>query len=127
MLMHEGVEGGEEVGHGAASGRRSARGGGQHFAHVMGDCLYGHGFLQIRGVRVQHVVAPAPRAAHEVRAGDQPQDRQGARPDDPAVAPAAGGSGDRMSHPDLLVAEAEEREARERAKRAEEDRESREQ
>jgi ABC-type uncharacterized transport system substrate-binding protein len=23
----------------------------------MGDCLYGHGFLQIRGVRVQHVVA----------------------------------------------------------------------
>ena len=27
---------------------------------------------------------------------DQPQDRQGPRPDDPAVAPAAGGSGDRV-------------------------------
>ena len=36
------------------------------------------------------------RAAHEVRAGHQPQDRQGPRPDDPAVAPAAGGSGDRI-------------------------------
>ncbi len=32
-----------------------------------------------------------------VRAGDQPQDRQGARSHDPAVAPAAGGSGDRVS------------------------------
>jgi hypothetical protein len=29
--------------------------------------------------------------------GDQPQDRQGPGPDDPAVAPAAGGSGDRVS------------------------------
>src|SRR6202011_1461379 len=29
-------------------------------------------------------------------AGDQPQDREGPRPDDPAVAPAAGGSGDRV-------------------------------
>src|SRR6185295_16630501 len=37
------------------------------------------------------------RAAHEVRVDHQPQDRQGARPDDPAVAPAAGGSGDRVS------------------------------
>jgi ABC-type uncharacterized transport system substrate-binding protein len=34
---------------------------------------------------------PARRAAHEVRAAHQPQDRQGARPDDPAVAAAAGG------------------------------------
>ena len=32
-----------------------------------------------------------------MRAGHQPQDRQGARPQDPAVAPAAGGSGDRVS------------------------------
>jgi ABC-type uncharacterized transport system substrate-binding protein len=32
-------------------------------------------------------------AAHAVRAGHQPQDREGPRPDDPAVAPAAGGSG----------------------------------
>ena len=32
----------------------------------------------------------------QVRAGHQPQDRQGPRPDDPAVAPAAGGSGDRV-------------------------------
>ena len=39
---------------------------------------------------------PARGAAHQVRAGHQPQDRQGARPDDPAVAPAAGGSGDRV-------------------------------
>ena len=39
---------------------------------------------------------PAGRAAHQVRAGHQPQDRQGPRPDDPAVAPAAGGSGDRV-------------------------------
>ena len=39
---------------------------------------------------------PAHRAAHEVRAGHQPQDRQGARPDDPTVAPAAGRSGDRV-------------------------------
>ena len=36
------------------------------------------------------------RAADEVRVGHQPQDRQGARPDDPAVAAAAGGSGDRV-------------------------------
>jgi hypothetical protein len=35
-------------------------------------------------------------AADQVRSGDQPQDRQGPRPDDPAVAPAAGGSGDRV-------------------------------
>jgi hypothetical protein len=41
-------------------------------------------------------VPRAGRTTHEVRAGDQPQDRQGPRPDDPAVAPAAGGSGDRV-------------------------------
>ena len=40
---------------------------------------------------------PAHRGAYEVRAGHQPQDRQGPRPDDPPVAPAAGGSGDRVS------------------------------
>ena len=39
---------------------------------------------------------PARRAAHQVRAGHQPQDRQGPRPHDPAVAPAAGRSGDRV-------------------------------
>ena len=38
----------------------------------------------------------ARRAAHEVRAGHQPQDRQGPRPHDPAVAAGAGGSGDRV-------------------------------
>ena len=32
-----------------------------------------------------------------LRAGDQPQDRQGPRPGDPACAPAAGGPGDRMT------------------------------
>jgi hypothetical protein len=42
---------------------------------------------------------PSRRAAHEVRAGDQPQDREGVRPDDPPVAAGAGGSGDRMSDP----------------------------
>ena len=36
------------------------------------------------------------RAADEVRACDQPQDRQGAWAHDPAVAAAAGGSGDRV-------------------------------
>src|SRR6266851_1137047 len=39
---------------------------------------------------------PPRRAAHQVRAGDQPQDRQSSRTDDPAVAPAEGGSGDRV-------------------------------
>jgi hypothetical protein len=37
--------------------------------------------------------------AHEVRTHHQPQHRQGSRPDDPAVAPAAGGSGDRVATP----------------------------
>ena len=36
------------------------------------------------------------RAADEVRAVRQPEGREGARPDDPAVAAAAGGSGNRM-------------------------------
>src|SRR5882762_3531488 len=36
------------------------------------------------------------RAADDVRAGPQPQDRQGARPDAPPVAAPAGGSGDRV-------------------------------
>jgi ABC-type uncharacterized transport system substrate-binding protein len=35
-----------------------------------------------------------PRESDQVRVGHQPQDRQDARPDDPAVAAAAGGSGD---------------------------------
>src|SRR5713101_6644874 len=35
-------------------------------------------------------------AADDVRAGHQPQDRQGPRPDDPAVALAASGSGNRV-------------------------------
>ena len=39
---------------------------------------------------------PPGRAADEVRAGDQPQDREGAGRDDPAVAAGAGGSGHRM-------------------------------
>ena len=39
---------------------------------------------------------PGP-AADQVRAGHQPQDREGPRPDDAAVAPAAGGSGDRVT------------------------------
>jgi len=38
---------------------------------------------------------PARRAAQQVRAGDQPQDRQGARADDPAVAAGEG----RRGHP----------------------------
>src|SRR5260370_30845130 len=37
---------------------------------------------------------PTRRETHQVRPGHQSQDRQGPRPDDPAVAPAAGGSGD---------------------------------
>src|SRR5882724_2334639 len=39
---------------------------------------------------------PARRTAHKVRAGHQPQDCQGPRADDPALAPPAGGSGDRV-------------------------------
>src|SRR5215831_7469676 len=39
---------------------------------------------------------PARRAAHQVRAGDQPQDRQAAWPDHSAVAAGTGGSGDRI-------------------------------
>ena len=39
---------------------------------------------------------PPGRAADPVRPDHQPQDRQGPRPDDPAVAAAAGGSGDRV-------------------------------
>src|SRR5262249_39378891 len=38
----------------------------------------------------------AGRAAEQVRAGHQPQDRQGARPDDSALAACTGGSGDRV-------------------------------
>src|SRR4029077_6100766 len=45
--------------------------------------------------RISLVVQPA-AATDQVRVGHQPQDRQGPRPDDPAVAPAAGGSGDRV-------------------------------
>jgi hypothetical protein len=40
---------------------------------------------------------PSRRAADEVRAGDQPQDRQGARAHHPAIAAATRGSGDRVS------------------------------
>src|SRR5262245_56103066 len=39
---------------------------------------------------------PPRRAAHQVRTRHQPQDRQGPRPDDPAVPPTAGGSGHRV-------------------------------
>src|SRR4029453_13356363 len=39
---------------------------------------------------------PSPGTTHQVRAGHQPQDREGARPDDPAVPPAASGPGDRV-------------------------------
>src|SRR5262249_15643431 len=38
----------------------------------------------------------ARRAAHEVRSGHQPQDRQGAWPDNPTVAPRTSGPGDRV-------------------------------
>src|SRR6266566_3046822 len=46
---------------------------------------------------------PARGAVREVRAGDQPQDRQGAWADDPAVTPPAGGPGDRVSRPQNLM------------------------
>jgi putative ABC transport system substrate-binding protein len=41
------------------------------------------------------------RAAHEVRAGHQPQGRQGAGPHDSAVAPVACGARDRLGAPDV--------------------------
>jgi heme-degrading monooxygenase HmoA len=47
------------------------------------DAFYDSYLIQVR--------RPARRAADQVRVGDQPQDRQGARADDPAVAVAAGG------------------------------------
>jgi putative tryptophan/tyrosine transport system substrate-binding protein len=46
----------------------------------------------------------APRAAHEVRAGHQPQDRQGSGPHHPAVAAGAGGSSHRVvDRPAVIV------------------------
>jgi putative ABC transport system substrate-binding protein len=49
----------------------------------------------LRGQDLQRHTAGglARRTTDEVRADHQPQDREGARPDDPAVAPAASGSG----------------------------------
>src|SRR4029453_7474163 len=46
---------------------------------------------------------PADGAAHEVRPVHQPQDRQGPRPKDPAIPPAAGRSGDRVTPGTWLV------------------------
>jgi len=53
--------------------------------------------------RVERAHRPALQSAFRQRrrpqgavTGVQPQDRQGPRPDDPAVAPAAGGPGDRV-------------------------------
>ena len=46
---------------------------------------------------------PSRRAADEVRARHQPQDRQGARPHDPAVAAGAGGSGHRVNQLPYLL------------------------
>src|SRR4029434_5314257 len=40
---------------------------------------------------------PSRRAAHEVRAGHQPQNRQGARPDDPSVSAGARGPHHRVA------------------------------
>ena len=47
----------------------------------------------LKGAKPQR---PPRRAAHEIRAGHQPEDREGPRLDHPAVAAAAGGSGDRV-------------------------------
>src|SRR5258706_802620 len=44
----------------------------------------------------RHARRPPRRAGFEIRAGSQSQDRQGPWPDDPAVAPPTGGSGDRV-------------------------------
>jgi hypothetical protein len=81
------------------------------------DCLPGKGALE-QGMgtayatretalcdRGDRMAAQAPTAAgwlvfgaNDLRAPDQPQDRQGPRPDDPAVAAGAGGSGHRVKH-----------------------------
>src|SRR4029453_17057556 len=52
----------------------------------------------LRGQNSQRREARRPphRAAHEVRTCHQPQDRQGPRPHDTALAAGAGGSGDRV-------------------------------
>src|SRR5260370_3824497 len=47
-------------------------------------------------MRKTSLIVQSAAATYQVRSGHQPQDRQGPRPDDPAVAPAAGGSGDRV-------------------------------
>ena len=44
------------------------------------------------------------RAAHEVRVGHKPQDREGSRLDDPAVAAAAGGSDNRVMNRRAFIA-----------------------
>jgi hypothetical protein len=46
--------------------------------------------------RILKGAKPGGRTAHQVRAGDQPKDCEGARPDDPAVAAGAGGPDPRM-------------------------------
>jgi len=45
---------------------------------------------------VRSVFRPTSARAAARRGSAKPQDRQGARPDDPTVAPAAGGSGPRV-------------------------------
>ena len=58
------------------------------------SCTFGH--LRRPNPQRRQTGRPPRRAAHQVRAGDQPQDRQGPRPHDPAGGAGAGGRGDPM-------------------------------
>ncbi len=75
----------------------------REYVEAGGLISYGVNFLELlryvaplrrvrrQGPQGRQARRPPRRAAHQVRAGDQPQDRQGARPHHPAIAPAAGG------------------------------------
>ena len=91
----------------APHGRESAPGSVPERSFVVDGCLmaYGPSFTDMfrraayyveRDSQGRHARRLARGAADEVQHGHQPQDREGPRPDDPAVAPAAGGSGDRV-------------------------------
>ena len=76
------------------------------FAEVGGLLTYGPNFLESwrrsavyrrQDLAGRQASRPPRRTTHQVRVGDQPQDREDARPDDPAVAAAAGRPGHRAA------------------------------
>src|SRR5262245_41072681 len=63
-----------------------------------GPCRFASPRRHLRGQDPEgrQAIGSPSRAGDQVRAGGQPQNRQGPRPHDPALAAAAGGSGDRI-------------------------------